>query len=47
VPSKYDRADHLSSEILCVIISLAETEPAIQAWRLENDSANPCEIIVQ
>lgn len=46
-PSKYDKADHLGSEILCVIISLADAEPAIKAWRLENDAAQPCDLIVQ
>jgi proteasome lid subunit RPN8/RPN11 len=46
VPSKYDRADHLSPEVLCVIISLSEPEPTIKAWRLENDAAQPCEIAV-
>jgi proteasome lid subunit RPN8/RPN11 len=47
VPSKYDRADHLSTEILCVIISLTETEPVIKAWRLEDNASQPCDIVVE
>jgi proteasome lid subunit RPN8/RPN11 len=45
-PSKYDRADHLSPEILCAIISLAETEPVIMVWHLKNDVAQSCDIVI-
>lgn len=36
VPSKYDEADHYSSDVMCVIVSLKEAEPLLRAWRIVN-----------
>lgn len=35
VPSKYDVADHYSSDVLCLIVSLMEAEPLLRAWWID------------
>jgi proteasome lid subunit RPN8/RPN11 len=40
VPSRYDVADHYSSEVMCMIVSLRDAEPLAQAWWIANSEVS-------
>ncbi len=45
LPSRYDIADHLSPEVMCIIVSLASEEPEVKGWWIEEGKV--CEGTVQ
>lgn len=44
VPSRYDLEDHYSNNVICLIISLAESQPDIQGWWIEQGTYRRAEV---
>jgi len=47
IPSQYDKADHYSSDVVCLILSLKENVPNLQGWWIKPDGAMPALVVVQ
>ncbi|MBL8824169.1 MAG: M67 family metallopeptidase [Planctomycetia bacterium] len=47
IPSQYDKADHYSSDVVCLILSLKEKEPNLQGWWINPDGVMPASVVVQ
>lgn len=47
IPSQYDKADHYSSDVVCLILSLKENIPNLQGWWIKPDGVMPASVVVQ
>lgn len=47
IPSQYDKADHYSSHVVCLILSLKEKEPNLQGWWIKPEGVMPASVVVQ
>lgn len=46
IPSKYDVADHYSSEVMCLILSLTDTFTPLRGWWIVEGNSKEGEIII-
>lgn len=46
VPSRYDRTDHYSSEVMCVIVSLQSESPMLKAWWIREGHVESAQVCV-
>lgn len=47
IPSKFDKADHYSSDVVCLILSLKNSSPKMQGWWIKPEGVIPASVIVQ
>lgn len=47
VPSQYDKADHYSSDVICLILSLKDNSPRLQGWWITPEDVMPASLVVQ
>lgn len=46
IPSQYDIADHYSSEVMCLILSLIETSQPLRGWWIARGGFKEGEVII-
>lgn len=46
IPSKYDVADHYSSDVMCLILSLTDASTPLRAWWIGEGSFKEEEVII-
>lgn len=46
IPSKYDVADHYSSDVMCLIMSLTDTITPLRGWWIVKETVKQGEVII-